>query len=56
LAIDKRADVPNCGLTSYEYDDFSDALVPDLVNFVAPLRQAGAPVTMAADEPAAPKP
>jgi broad specificity phosphatase PhoE len=56
LAIDKRADVPNCGLTSYEYDDFSDALVPDLVNFVAPLRQAGAPVTMAADEPAAAKP
>jgi broad specificity phosphatase PhoE len=56
LAIDKRADVPNCGLTSYEYDDRSDALVPDLVNFVAPLRQAGAPVTMAADEPAAAKP
>jgi len=56
LAIDKRADVPNCGLTSYEYDDRSDALVPDLVNFVAPLRQAGAPVTMAADEPVAPKP
>ena len=33
-----------------------DALVPDLVNFVAPLRQAGAPVTVAADAPAAPKP
>ncbi|HWI80014.1 MAG TPA: histidine phosphatase family protein, partial [Ramlibacter sp.] len=56
LAIDKRADVPNCGVTSYEYDAGSDALVPDLVNFVAPLRQAGAPVTVAADEPAAPKP
>ena len=56
LAMDRRADVPNCGVTSYEYDAGSDALVPDLVNFVAPLRQAGAPVTMAADEPAAPKP
>jgi broad specificity phosphatase PhoE len=55
LAIDRRADVPNCGVTSYEYDPSSDALVPDLVNFVAPLRQAGAPVTMAPDEPAAPK-
>jgi broad specificity phosphatase PhoE len=56
LAIDKRADVPNCGVTSYEYDAGRDALVADLVNFVAPLRQAGAPVTMAADAPAAPKP
>jgi broad specificity phosphatase PhoE len=56
LAIDKRADVPNCGVTSYEYDERSDALAPDLVNFVAPLRQAGAPVTVAADEPAAAKP
>jgi broad specificity phosphatase PhoE len=56
LGIDRRADVPNCGVTSYEYDARTDALVPDLVNFVAPLRQAGAPVTTAADEPAAPKP
>ena len=56
LAIDKRADVPNCGVTSYQYDARSDALQPELVNFVAPLRQAGAPVTVAPDEPAAPKP
>lgn len=56
LAIDKRADVPNCGVTSYEYDPRSDALQTDLVNFVAPLRQAGAPVTVAADAQAAPKP
>jgi broad specificity phosphatase PhoE len=48
LAIDKLADVPNCGVTSYEYDEESDGLKPDLVNFIAPLRQAGAPVT---DEP-----
>jgi broad specificity phosphatase PhoE len=56
LAIDKLADVPNCGVTSYEYDEKSDALKPDLVNFVAPLRQAGAPVTVDPDAPAAPKP
>jgi broad specificity phosphatase PhoE len=56
LAIDKRADVPNCGVTSYEYDPLRDALVSDLVNFVAPLRQAGAPVTVEADTQAAPKP
>ena len=56
LAIDKLADVPNCGVTSYEYDPRRDALASDLVNFVAPLRQAGAPVTVEADTPAAPKP
>lgn len=56
LAIDKRGDVPNCGVTAYEYDPARDALVPDLVNFVAPLRQAGAPVTVEPDAPAAAKP
>ena len=56
LAIDGRGDVPNCGVTSYEYDPRMDALQADLVNFVAPLRQAGAPITVAADALAAPKP
>jgi broad specificity phosphatase PhoE len=56
LAIDKLADVPNCGVTSYEYDPATDALVPDLVNFIAPLRQAGAPVTAEKDVNVAPKP
>ncbi len=56
LAIDRRGDVPNCGVTSYEYDPGRDALVPDLVNFAAPLRQAGAPVTVEPDALAAPKP
>jgi broad specificity phosphatase PhoE len=56
LAIDKLGDVPNCGVTSYEYDPMSDAMVPDLVNFIAPLREAGAAVTAAPDAPAAPKP
>ena len=49
LAIDRLADVPNCSVTSYEYDAQRDALAPNLVNFTAPLRQAGAPVTAEPD-------
>ncbi|HYE40681.1 MAG TPA: histidine phosphatase family protein [Ramlibacter sp.] len=56
LAMDRVADVPNCGITSYRYDGQADALVPDLVNFIAPLLEAGAPVTAAPDPPLAPKP
>lgn len=56
LDIDRIADVPNCGVTSYEYDPAADAMVPDLVNFVAPLREAGARVTIEPDTPAAAKP
>jgi broad specificity phosphatase PhoE len=56
LAIDKLGDVPNCAVTSYEFDSAQEALVADLVNFVAPLRQAGAPVTVEPDAHAAPKP
>jgi broad specificity phosphatase PhoE len=56
LAIDRLGDVPNCGLTSYEHDPLTDSMVPDLVNFVAPLREAGAPVTVEPDALAAPKP
>jgi broad specificity phosphatase PhoE len=56
LAMDQRGDVPNCGVTSYEYDEAGDTLVADLINFVAPLREAGAPVTTEPDAPAAPKP
>ena len=56
LAIDKLGDVPNCGVTSYEYDPMSNSMLPDLVNFIAPLREAGAPVTAEPDVPAAPKP
>jgi broad specificity phosphatase PhoE len=56
LAIDKMGDVPNCALTSYRRDAAADALALDLVNFLAPLEQSGAPVTAAPDVPAAPKP
>ncbi|HUR89778.1 MAG TPA: histidine phosphatase family protein [Ramlibacter sp.] len=56
LTIDRRGDVPNCGVTSYRYDAARDQLVTDLVNFVAPLQKAGAPVTREPDTPVAAKP
>lgn len=59
LAMDREGDVPNCGVTSYELDDSippKGKLVPRLINFVSPLQTAGAPVTVEADVPAAPKP
>ena len=52
LAIDRNADVANCGVTEYAFDPNGG---PDggmnLVryNFTAPLERAGAPVTSAAD-------
>ena len=58
LSIDRGADVPNCSVTSYEFDPRAGRagkLLPRLVNFVAPLEEAGAPVTAAPDVPAAPK-
>ncbi|MGZ3184743.1 MAG: histidine phosphatase family protein [Telluria sp.] len=59
LDFDRALDVPNCSVTSYRYDPQAGPhgkLVPDLVNFVAPLEQAGAPVTVQKDVPAAAKP
>jgi broad specificity phosphatase PhoE len=58
LEIDRDADVPNCSVTSYEFDTSrgkNSKLVPGLVNFVAPLEQEGAAVTAVPDVPAAPK-
>jgi len=58
LDIDRAADVPNCSVTSYRFDPSRGRhgkLVPDLVNFVAPLAAAAAPITAAPDVPAAPK-
>jgi broad specificity phosphatase PhoE len=58
LALDKTADVPNCSVTSYEFDPLAGRagkLSPALVNFIAPLTEAGAPVTAAPDVPGAPK-
>lgn len=58
LAIDRAADVPNCGVTAYRFDPAAGRngkLVLELSNFVAPLEQAGAPVTAQPDMPLAPK-
>lgn len=58
LAIDRAADVPNCGVTSYRFDPAAGRngkLVLELSNFVAPLERAGAPVTAQPDMPLAPK-
>jgi broad specificity phosphatase PhoE len=55
LALDRQGDVPNCGVTSYEFARRGDMRV-DLVNFTAPLREAGTPVTREPDAAAAPKP
>ena len=58
LEADRTQDVPNCSVTSYRFDRSlgrKGKLVPELVNFVAPLEDAGAPVTAAPDIPAAPK-
>ena len=45
LDIDRAADVPNCSVTSYEFDRTlgrKGKLAPRLVNFIAPLLEAGA--------------
>jgi broad specificity phosphatase PhoE len=58
LDLDRQGDVPNCGVTSYEFDSAAGRngkLVLHLDNFVAPLEAAGAPVTAEPDVQAAPK-
>ncbi|MDB5800842.1 MAG: phosphoglycerate mutase [Rhodocyclales bacterium] len=58
LAIDKQGDIPNCAVTSYAFDSQlgkQGKLRLDLVNFIAPLEDLGAPVTSAPDKQAAPK-
>jgi broad specificity phosphatase PhoE len=58
LETDRLGDVPNCSITSYEFDrglGRKGKLAPRLVNFIVPLLEAGAPVTSEPDVPAAPK-
>lgn len=55
LAIDRLGDVPNCAVTSYECHPDSDTPKLALQNFVAPLQEAGTPVTSAPDAPSASK-
>jgi broad specificity phosphatase PhoE len=60
LEIDRQQDVPNCGVTSYrccaDTEDGAGKLQLELVNFVAPLKEAHTPVTSAPDQTSAPKP
>ena len=57
LAIDRAADVPNCGVTEYGFTEGEHGKRFGLIraNFVVPLLEAGAPVTKAPDRPAGPK-
>ncbi len=58
LAIDRQQDVANCSVTSYCFDQAlgnNGKLKLNLFNFVAPLEEAGQPVTREQDAPVAPK-
>jgi 2,3-bisphosphoglycerate-dependent phosphoglycerate mutase len=55
LAIDAEEEVANCSVTSYVFNPApgnNGKLELDRYNFVAPLEQAGAPVTSKPDKPA----
>jgi probable phosphoglycerate mutase len=58
LAIDRHNEIANCSVTSYEYDESAGprgAMRLQLFNFVAPLEEAGAPVTSEPDAKVAAK-
>jgi probable phosphoglycerate mutase len=58
LAIDSAADVANCSVTRYEYIGGAETggeMTLTLYNHVAPLEEAGEPVTTRPDVPVAPK-
>jgi broad specificity phosphatase PhoE len=59
LAIDREGDVANCGVTHYVLAPPPDGREPSLrlsaYNFVAPLEDAGTPVTARPDASAAPR-
>ena len=53
LEIDQQGDVANCAVTTYRLDGANDALVLRGYNVVAPMEEAGEPVTAAPDIPVA---
>jgi 2,3-bisphosphoglycerate-dependent phosphoglycerate mutase len=53
LEIDRQGDVANCAVTTYRLDRAADALVLRGYNVVAPMEEAGEPVTAAPDLPVA---
>jgi broad specificity phosphatase PhoE len=55
LAIDREADVANCSVTSYRRSEDGKTMQLQAYNVVAPLEEAGEPVTRRSDVPVAPK-
>ena len=58
LATDQAQEIANCSVTSYNFTKTvgrRGKLKLDLFNFVAPLEEAGAPITTKPDVPVAPK-
>ncbi len=53
LAIDAEGDVANCAVTTYRYDPQADRPVLRAYNLVAPMQEAGEPVTRRPDVPLA---
>ena len=53
LAIDAAGDVANCAVMTYACDRAADALVLKSYNVVAPMEEAGEPVTRSRDVPRA---
>jgi broad specificity phosphatase PhoE len=53
LEIDRQGDVANCSVTTYRLDRATDTLVLRGYNVVAPMEEAGEPVTAAPDVPVA---
>lgn len=59
LALDRLQDVPNCSVTSYDFDPAigrRGGMAVRLMSFVAPLEEAGTPVTEEPDVHGAPNP
>lgn len=59
LEMDAQGDVPNCAITAYRFDADAAPLgrwQAEIVNWVAPMQEAGTPVTVEPDVQAAAKP
>lgn len=58
LAADRAEEIANCSVAAYEFDPnlgHHGKLAPRLFNFVAPLEDAGEPITVKKDVPVGPK-
>jgi hypothetical protein len=53
LAVDEAGDVANCSVTTYHLDPATNALALRSYNVVAPMEEAGEPVTRKPDVPLA---